>query len=303
MSIDALSKGLELLQCFSASTPAWGVTELSSRLGLHKSRVHRILQTLVKSGFITQDHATLRYQLGWNLFHLAQAADPDYPLRIAARPHLLWLREQTKGSVYLRVMRGGGNVILETVESSHPLRLVQPPGTTRPAHYGASGKVLLAFGPAPVRDGVLSNLHLKRFTPRSIVDREEFLVELRRVKRRGYAFTDEEAVLGVRSVAAPILSPDGIAIAAVVSALPTQALPLRMVRGHAGAVMRCAERIARSLLGKSRGGQSWPHRRGKSERLAQRNAMASPGTDGIARTGRGGRGGKSGYSSRNSAEE
>src|SRR5512138_348964 len=112
MSIDALSKGLELLQCFSATAPAWGVTELSARLGLHKSRVHRILQTLVQAGFIIQDHATLRYQPGWNLFQLAQAADPEYPLRMAARPHLLRLREQTTGSVYLRVMRGGGNVII-----------------------------------------------------------------------------------------------------------------------------------------------------------------------------------------------
>ena len=178
MSIDALSKGLELLQCFSAGTPAWGVTELSPRLGLHKSRVHRILQTLVQSGFITQDQATLRYQLGWNLFHLAQAADPDHPLRIAARPHLLWLWEQTNGSVYLRVIRGGGNVIIETVESSHPLRLVQSPGTTRPAHYGASGKVLLAFGPVAIRESVLNGSHLTRFTPRSIVDRDAFLVEL-----------------------------------------------------------------------------------------------------------------------------
>lgn len=261
MSIDALRKGLELLQCFSATVPAWGVTELSSRLGLHKSRVHRILQTLVQAGFITQDHGTLRYQLGWNLFHLAQTADPDYPLRIAARPHLLWLREQTQGSVYLRVMRGGGNVIIETVESSHPLRLVQPPGTTRPAHYGASGKALLAFGPAPLRDGVLGNSHLKRFTPRSIGDRESFLAELERVKRRGYAFTDEEAVLGVRSVAAPVLSPDGIALAAVTSALPTQALPLRMVRVHARAVVHCAGRVARSLFGASKVVRPGPGRR------------------------------------------
>ena len=263
MSIDALSKGLELLQCFSAGTPAWGVTELSARLGLHKSRVHRILQTLVKSGFIAQDQTTLRYHLGWNLFRLAQAADPDHPLRIAARPHLLWLREQTKGSVYLRVMRGGGNVILETVESSHPLRLVQPPGTMRPAHYGASGKVLLAFGPAAVSESVLSDSRLARFTPRSIVDRDAFLVELGRVKRRGYAFTDGEAVVGVRSVAAPILSPEGVGIAAVASALPSQSLPLRLVPAHARAVMQCAEKIARSLFGASKIVRPGPSRREK----------------------------------------
>jgi DNA-binding IclR family transcriptional regulator len=252
MSINALSKGLELLQCFSATTPAWGVTELSARLGLHKSRVHRILQTLVTSGFIVQDQTTLRYHLGWNLFQLAQAADPDYPLRIAARPHLFWLREQTRGSVYLRVLRGGGNVIIETVESSHPLRLVQPPGTIRPAHYGASGKVLLAFSPKAVRESLLNGSHLIRFTPRSIVDRDAFLAELERVRRRGFAFTNEEAVVGVRSVAAPILSPDAVAIAAVTSALPAQTLPLRLIRVHARAVVQCGAKIARSLFGASK---------------------------------------------------
>ncbi len=197
-----------------------------------------------------------RYRLGWNLFHLAQAADPDHHLRTAARPHLLRLREQTTGSIYLRVIRDGMNLIIDTLESSHPLRLVQPPGNTRPAHFGASGKVLLAFGPAWLREAVVAVPRLKGFTSRTIVDRDGFLEELERVRRQGYAFTNEEAVMGVRSFAAPVLSPDGTAIAAVASALPAQALPLRLVPAHARAVVACAEAVSRSLFAGSHDGGS-----------------------------------------------
>jgi DNA-binding IclR family transcriptional regulator len=261
MSINALSKGLQLLQCFSANAPAWGVTELSLRLGLHKSRVHRILQTLVKARFLTQDPTSFRYQLGWELVHLAQTADPHYPLRMAARPHLARLRDRTKGTVYLRVISGGSNLIIETVESCHPLRLVQPPGTRHPAHFGASGKVLLAFGPEDVRDAALTAAQLERFTPRTLVNRDAFLRELDRVRRRGYAYTNEEAVAGVRSVAAPVLSPGGTAIAAISSALPTHAIPLRAVPTHARSVINCAKAVSRTLFARaSNGGSPSPER-------------------------------------------
>lgn len=247
IAIDALAKGLEVLSCFSPSRPEWGLTELSANLRMYKSRVHRILQTLAEAGFIVRDPSTLKYRLGWRVHSLSAAADGDANLRAVARPYLLRLQEHTKGAIHIRVIRENANVIIDAVESPLPLRLVRPIGETSPMYFGASGKVLLAFAAPEVRELALSAPVLKRFTDRSIVARDDFLKELNRVKRQGFAFTDEEAIVGVRSVAAPVLGKDGHAIAAITSALPAAALPSRGVVKHGRVVAKFAALIGEAL--------------------------------------------------------
>lgn len=248
MAIDALAKGLEVLACFSAAAPEWGVTQLSAGLRMPKSRVHRILQTLSAAQFVVQDPNTLRYRLGSRLQSFSAGADAHAQLKAVARPFLIALQEQTRGGIHIRVARGEANVIIEAIDSPLPLRLVRPLGETNPIYFGASGKALLAFSAPSVRERLLSGtVVLQRFTDRSIKSRAEFLRELARVRRAGYAYTDEEAIAGVRSVAAPVLDADGHPIAAITSALPAAALPDKAVAAHGRAVVKCARLVSEAL--------------------------------------------------------
>lgn len=194
-----------------------------------------------------RDAGTLKYRLGARVLGLSAAADPDASLRALARPHLLRLQHVTQGAIHLRVVRGNANVIIEAFESPLPLRLVRPIGESSPLHFGASGKVLLAFGREELREQALAGPALKRFTGRTIVDPQHYRKELQRIRRQGFAFTDEEAIEGVRSVAAPVLGRDAHAIAAVTSALPASALPAGSVAKHGRAVAKCAEQITQAL--------------------------------------------------------
>lgn len=247
ITIEALAKGLEVLSCFSPSKPEWALSELSDALRMYKSRVHRILETLVESGFVVRDQTTLKYRLGWRAHGLTAAFNGDARLCAIARPYLLRLQAETQGAIHLRVLRGTANVIIEAIESPLPLRLVRPVGEASPLHFGASGKALLAFGTPQLRELALSSPVLARFTDRTIVERSAYLKELDAIRRRGFAFTDEEAIGGVRSVAAPILGSDGLAIAAVTSALPTAALPDRSVQRHGRLVAKCASLIGQAM--------------------------------------------------------
>lgn len=206
------------------------------------------MQTLAHAGFLLRDPASLKYRLGWRVLGLSAAADVDANLRAVARPYLLELQEHTKGAIHIRVVRENANVIIDAIESPLPLRLVRPIGEASPLHFGASGKVLLAFGPPRLQEAALSGPVLKRFTGRSIVDRDDYLRELQRIRRQGFAFTGEEAISGVSSVAAPVLGHDGYAIAAVTSALPSSALPARSVPKHGRWVARYAALIAQALV-------------------------------------------------------
>jgi DNA-binding IclR family transcriptional regulator len=237
-----------VLTCFSAARSEWGLTELADELGIYKSRTHRIVKTLSDAGFLTRDPASLKYRIGWRVLGLSAAADVDASLRAVARPCMLELQQHTKGAIHIRAIRDNANVIVDAIESPLPLRLVRPVGEASPMHFGASGKVLLAFGAPQLQEAALSAPALKRFTGRSIGDRSEYLKELQRIRRQGYAFTDEEAISGVRSVAAPVIGADGYAIVAVTSALPTAALPLRSVAKHGRLVARYAGLIAQALV-------------------------------------------------------
>ena len=248
MAIDALAKGLQMLSCFSAARAEWGLTELAEELGIYKSRAHRIVKTLSDAGFLSRDPASLKYRLGWRVLGLSAAADIDASLRAVARPYLLELQEHTKGAIHIRVIRDNANVIIDAIESPLPLRLVRPIGEASPMHFGASGKVLLAFGAPQLQEAALSAPVLRRFTGRSIGERDDYLKELQRIRRQGYAFTDEEAISGVRSVAAPVVGQDGYAIAAVTSALPSASLPTRSVAKHGRWVARYAGLIGQALL-------------------------------------------------------
>lgn len=225
------------------------MTELSASLGMYKSRVHRILDTLVVAGFVERDAVTLKYRLGWKVQNLSAAVSihGEAMLLAIARPYLLQLREHTKGAIHVRAIRDGANVIIDALESPLPLRLVSPIGERSPIHFGASGKAILAFAPDSVRDLAFGAGLDERFTGRTIVGRDAFLLELEKVRRAGFAFTDEEAIEGVRSVAAPVLSRDGYAVAAITSTLPTAQLHDRSIAAHGRAVVECATLISKRL--------------------------------------------------------
>lgn len=249
MAIDALASGLAVLSSFSPGRPEWGLTELSDQLGMYKSRVHRILDTLTHEGFVERDPETLKYRLGWKVQDLGAAAGShiDAILISTARPYLLTLREKTKGAIHIRAVHGDANVIIDALESPLPLRLVRPIGERSPLHFGASGKAILAFASESLRAHALGAGLEQRFTGSTITGLEAYQRELKKVRRLGYAYTDAEAIEGVRGVAAPLISRDGYATAAITSVLPAAKLLDRNVAAHGRAVAECAAQISKKL--------------------------------------------------------
>jgi DNA-binding IclR family transcriptional regulator len=90
------------------------------------------------------------------------------------------------------------------VEPRTELKITSPIGTTIPLLAGAAGKVFLAMMDEEQAMRLIRSKGLTRYTPRSIIDLETYVQEIRSVKDRGFAVDDEEYLLGVRAVAAPI---------------------------------------------------------------------------------------------------
>jgi DNA-binding IclR family transcriptional regulator len=120
-------------------------------------------------------------------------------------------------------------------------------GDRFPAYACALGKALLAFLPAKSLDQYLAKTELRRITSKTIHSQTALRAELKRTHERGYALDDEEALNGVRVLAAPIFDHSGGVVAAVSLGAPTSRLTKKRVGEFARYVIEAAESISASL--------------------------------------------------------
>ncbi|WP_372683863.1 IclR family transcriptional regulator [Desulfosarcina sp.] len=94
-----------------------------------------------------------------------------------------------------------GILIMAAAESEDPLKISASPGTTLPLFAGAAGKVFLAEKTNDAVKMLIREKGLPQHTTRSIVNENEYLLELERIRSSGHAIDDEEYLVGVKAVA------------------------------------------------------------------------------------------------------
>jgi len=245
--LSTVRNAARLLKVFRSRETDLGVSELSRRLGLGKSTVHRMLTTLVAEGLVEQDPRTGGYRLGIVMFELGQAVRVHMDLHAAVGPVLAELRTQTGESSQVGVLDGHEVVYVDRMESAHSLRLFTDTGRRVPVHCTSSGKVLLAYLPEARRQAVLREAPLDALTPHTITAREQLAAELDRVRRRGWSEAVNEREIGIASIAAPIRDTSGEVVAAISIGVPLARCTVMALRRLAPVIMEAAEAASRRL--------------------------------------------------------
>ncbi|GAM08986.1 putative HTH-type transcriptional regulator YagI [Geobacter sp. OR-1] len=202
--IQAVDHALDLLEQFHDDIDELGVTELSKRLKLHKNNVFRLLATLESRNYIEQNRVTENYRLGLKTLELGQTFIKQMGLLRQSRPVLEALVKECNETTYVAILKDFHIVYLDTVETDLTVRVVPRVGSRLPAYCTAAGKVQLAYMTDEELDNYIPGKELKRYTPNTIIDREEFKKHLAMVADQGYAVDNEELDIGVRCVGAPI---------------------------------------------------------------------------------------------------
>ncbi|MEG6615104.1 IclR family transcriptional regulator [Peptococcaceae bacterium 1198_IL3148] len=94
-------------------------------------------------------------------------------------------------------------VILEKLESTQSVSVHSQVGKKSSLYCTSVGKVILANLPQAKIDHFLDTYPRVKYTDNTIVDKEQLLAELEKIRQNGYAIDIEERELGVRSVAVP----------------------------------------------------------------------------------------------------
>ena len=214
-TVKSLVKALGILEFLSdGSQDSYTLTEISRGLRLHVSTVHRLLVNLVRQGFVEPDAVTGGYKLSFRVLRMGLRVLDRLDFRRVADPLLRQLNQQTQETVHLAILQGDRAVSIEKFGSPQPVGLTAPLGGVILLHCTGVGKTLLAFQDEEMVKRIAESSGLERQTSHTITALPQLKKELARIREQGFAEDNEEAVEGLRCVAAPILDHRGQAVAA-----------------------------------------------------------------------------------------
>ncbi|MGH7774018.1 MAG: IclR family transcriptional regulator [Candidatus Binatia bacterium] len=203
-TVQSVDRALDILESFDYNDEELGVTELATRLKLHKNNVFRLLATLEVRRYIEQDKKNGNYRLGIKTFEIANVFLHHLGLRRQARPILEDLVDRCDETAYLAVLDGSDVLYILMHETSQTVRIVPRLGRRLPVHCTAAGKAQLAFESADRLRLLFKDSPLPKLTERTITNYEAFREHLRDVSKAGFAVDNEEFEAGVRCIAAPV---------------------------------------------------------------------------------------------------
>jgi DNA-binding IclR family transcriptional regulator/sugar lactone lactonase YvrE len=243
----SLEKALDVLDAVGASPHGLSQAEITERLAMPRTTVYRLLATLVARGLLRRDPLRKMYCLGFRCFEMARKAYANPDLVAAAAVELRSLRDLTGETSYLATLDGLEVISLERYDGAHSQRSATALGQRKPLHCTSQGKAILSALEPQARDALVRELSLKPLTPHTISDRRRLQAELKITAARGWSIDDEEIVLGVRCVGAPVVDGAGKVRGAISVAGPAWRLTRERVELLGPEVAEAARRIGAQL--------------------------------------------------------
>jgi IclR family pca regulon transcriptional regulator len=237
---------MAVIRIFSSERPALTLSEVAHLTGMTRATARRILLTLEKLGYVSSNGRL--FSLTPQVLTLGWAYLSSLNLWDIALPLMERLVEETEESCSAATLDLPDIVYVARVPTRRIMAISLNIGSRLPAHATSMGRVLLADLSEDELEAFLATATLERFTDRTIVDPDELRAELAQVRSRGWALADGELEVGLRSVAAPIRSHDGRAVAALnTSAAAARATIDDLVTRFRPALLRTAAMISASL--------------------------------------------------------
>ena len=242
----AVRHAVAVLGAFSPAEPLLGVNEIARRIGLNRSTVSRLLQTLHELGLVAWHEPTGQYRLGLRLAELAGVALAGLDTRDIAQVHLRRLNLVTRETINFAIWDTDAAVIVEHYPGLEPIKALGWVGRRHPGHCTSVGKVLLAFLDEPDRTAHLSRA-VRAYTSNTVTEPDRLRAELAGVQRTGLGVNRGEFQDGLNAVAAPVWDHRGRVQAAVGVAGPAYRLTEARMAELGAQVQETALTISRDL--------------------------------------------------------
>jgi IclR family transcriptional regulator, pca regulon regulatory protein len=209
----SLFRGLKVIESFEGHTGGRTVAEVALHTGVSRAAARRLLLTLELLGYAETDGRVFRLKpriLNLGFSYLSSASLPAI-----AQPFLEHLTEVLHESSSLSVLDGEQIVYIARSATKRVMSVALSVGSRLPAYCTSMGRVLLAALPEKEFSAYLDRVILKALTPKTLTDKTLFPDVIAKVRADGYALTDEELEVGLRSIAVPIIGSQGRIVASI----------------------------------------------------------------------------------------
>jgi len=214
-SVQSVDRTFDIIELLAVSGNGMGITEIGKKLGLHKSTVYRLVNALVRRGYLEKVQNTGLYKIGPKFVEISGLYLRQVELKTEAMPFMRNLSDLTGQVTHLAILDETEIVYIEKIDVMPGLRMYSQIGRRVPVHCSALGKALLSAQEENFRESILKKIKYEQYTENTITDEDEFRKELEKTRLRGWAADNEEHEKGIRCIAAPIRDYTGKAVAAL----------------------------------------------------------------------------------------
>ena len=200
-----------ILRLFSEGSETIGVKEISERLALPASSVHRILEPLVRLGLV--ERAPLRrYRIGTELFRIAARIENRFELIAIAKPLVAEIAAETEETCLLGLLTPSRSriVLSYKVDTNLPHRFKFDLLTNITPVWGSLGRSILAWlKPVDIRRA-LAEAEPSPATGAPVPDWNSFQDDLLLIRERGVAISrGQRAAPNAVGVSSPFFDAGG----------------------------------------------------------------------------------------------
>lgn len=240
----SITRAVAILECIGTGINILG--DIKDYCKLSKSTTHRILKALEKSKLVIYDPFTRQYFLGGGLIQILSKPEITHNYLVyCARKEMQRLSMLTEETIVIGVMVGLENIILDSIQSKQPLRVVEVDLKVGNLNLGAPARVLLS---QLSDDQVSTVLKQSQNVPNDpgTVQKVITLSQVKKTRERGYAMSSGEKVLGAMGISVPIKS---YQIPAVLSIIGPESRMKSKAEDYLDLLFSASNRISESIRG------------------------------------------------------
>ncbi len=211
--VQSLARGLQVVRSFGHDRPQMTLSDIARETGLTRAAARRFLLTLAELGYVRSEGRY--FSLTPRVLELGYAYLSGLSLTEVALPHVEDLVARVHESSSVAVLDEDDIVYVVRVPTRRIMTVAISVGTRFPAYATSMGRVLLAGLDEEELGARMEKITFRRLTDNTVRNKTELLRVLQQVRAQGYATTDQELEVGLRSAAVPIHDRTGAVVAAV----------------------------------------------------------------------------------------
>ena len=202
-----LEKGLQVLSLFNESRASLTQTEISRITGINMTSTYRLINTLVVLGYLRKDSDTKKIKVGTKAILLSNNCLKAADFLQIVKPMVDDFHQTHNVTVDVALVEAHSLLIVYRKEAAQTL-IYRLPTIHSELNSTSLGKAYLAFLPDDDMRRMTNRITLERKTPNTIVSKKALIRELKKTRRRGYARSNEEYVIGLITLGAPLINVD-----------------------------------------------------------------------------------------------